>query len=191
VRPEWGLASNAAFVVGPRSLTAGLDLACRVFLHSYDAEADGDGSALETIMTAPLVVGVWISAQYYFSAVDPDQFGAGDKTLHNPVGGIGVMLGEGGDLQVGLPAQAVGVGHRRMHQSLRLLAVIQAPLDRIDAIIERNEVLRDLIGGKWMTVAGRSHGHDPWSIRSPGGTWTTWCPADDRIDYTKASLEVR
>ncbi|HWI03261.1 MAG TPA: putative inorganic carbon transporter subunit DabA, partial [Acidimicrobiales bacterium] len=103
VRPEWGLAGNAAFVVGPRSITAGLDLACRVFLHSYDAESDGDGSALETIMTAPLVVAQWISAQYYFSAVDPDQFGAGDKTLHNPVGGIGVMLGEGGDLQVGLP----------------------------------------------------------------------------------------
>jgi uncharacterized protein YbcC (UPF0753/DUF2309 family) len=191
VRPEWGLAGNAAFVVGPRSITAGLDLACRVFLHSYDAASDGDGSALETIMTAPLVVGVWISAQYYFSAVDPDQFGAGDKTLHNPVGGIGVVLGEGGDLQVGLPAQAVGVGDRRVHQSLRLLAVIQAPLERIDAIIQRNQVLQDLIGGKWMTVVGRSPGEDQWSLRTPGGTWTRWFPADDTVDHTKASLEVR
>jgi len=191
VRPEWGLAGNAAFVVGPRSITAGLDLACRVYLHSYDAESDGDGSALEAIMTAPLVVGVWIASQYYFSAVDPDQFGAGDKTLHNPVGGIGVMLGEGGDLQVGLPAQAVGVGHHRMHQSLRLLAVIQAPLDRIDAIIERNEVLQNYIGGKWMTLAGRSHGHEPWSLRSPGGGWTLWHPADESVDHSNASLEVR
>ncbi len=190
VRPEWGLASNAAFVIGPRSITAGLDLACRVFLHSYDAEGDGDGSALETIMTAPLVVAQWISAQYYFSAVDPDQFGAGDKTLHNPVGGIGVMLGEGGDLQVGLPAQAVGVGDRRMHQSLRLLAVIQAPLERTEAIIQRNQVLRELIRGKWVTVAGRSHAEEPWSIRSPGGTWMTWSPADDGVDHTNASLEV-
>ncbi|MBW3575858.1 MAG: DUF2309 domain-containing protein, partial [Actinobacteria bacterium] len=191
VRPEWGLAGNAAFVVGPRSITAGLDLACRVFLHSYDAEGDGDGSALETIMTAPLVVGQWISAQYYFSSVDPDQFGAGDKTLHNPVGGIGVVLGEGGDLQVGLPAQAVGVGERRMHEPLRLLAVVQAPLERTDAIIQRNQVLRELIGGKWITVAGRSHANEPWSIRSPGGTWTTWFPADDSVDHTNASLEVR
>ena len=191
VRPEWGLAGNAAFVIGPRSITAGLDLACRVFLHSYDAESDDDASALEAIMTAPLVVGHWISAQYYFSAVDPDQFGAGDKTLHNPVGGVGVVLGEGGDLQFGLPAQAVGVGHRRMHQSLRLLAVIQAPLERIEAIIQRNQVLRELVGGKWMTVAGRSHGDERWSIRSPGGTWTTWLPADESVDHTKASLEVR
>jgi len=191
VRPEWGLAGNAAFVVGPRSITAGLDLACRVFLHSYDAESDADGNALETIMTAPLVVGQWISAQYYFSAVDPDQFGAGDKTLHNPVGGIGVVLGEGGDLQVGLPAQAVGVGDRRVHEPLRLLAVIQAPLERIEAIIQRNQVLRELIGGKWITVAGRSHGDERWSIRSPGGTWTRWFPADESVDHTKASLEVR
>jgi uncharacterized protein len=191
VRPEWGLAGNAAFVIGPRSITAGLDLACRVFLHSYDAEGDSDGSALETIMTAPLVVAQWISAQYYFSSVDPDQFGAGDKTLHNPVGGIGVVLGEGGDLQVGLPAQAVGVGDRRMHEPLRLLAVIQAPLERTDAIIQRNKVLRELIGGKWITVVGRSHGDEHWSIRSPGGRWTTWCPADDSVDHTNASLEVR
>jgi len=191
VRPEWGLAGNAAFVVGPRSITAGLDLACRVFLHSYDAEGDGDGSALETIMTAPLVVGQWISAQYYFSSVDPDQFGAGDKTLHNPVGGIGVVLGEGGDLQVGLPAQAVGVGDRRMHEPLRLLALIQAPLERTEATIQRNQVLQDLVGGKWITLAGRSHGDERWSIRSRGGTWTTWWPADDSVDHTNASLEVR
>ena len=191
VRPEWGLAGNAAFVVGPRSITAELDLACRVFLHAYDAEGDDDGSALETILTAPLVVAQWISAQYYFSSVDPDQFGAGDKTLHNPVGGIGVVLGEGGDLQVGLPAQAVGVGARRMHEPLRLLAVVQAPLERTDAIIQRNQVLRELMGGKWITVAGRSHGDEHWSVRSPGGTWTTWCPAGDSVDHTKASLEIR
>ena len=191
VRPEWGLAGNAAFVIGPRSLTAGLDLACRVFLHSYDADGDVDGRALETILTAPLVVGQWISAQYYFSAVDPDQFGAGDKTLHNPVGGIGVVLGEGGDLQVGLPAQAVGVGARRVHEPLRLLAVIQAPVERTEAIIQRHQVLRELMGGKWVTVAGRSPGDGHWSIRSPGGTWAPWRPADDRVDHTHASLEVR
>jgi len=191
VRPEWGLASNAAFVIGPRSISAELHLACRVFLHNYDAGSDRDGDALEAILTAPLVVGQWISAQYYFSAVDPDQFGAGDKTLHNPVGGIGVVLGEGGDLQVGLPAQAVGVGERRVHEPLRLLAVVQAPLKRTEAIIQRNQALGELFGGKWMTLAGRSHGDENWSIRSPGGTWTAWSPADDSADHTNASLEVR
>ncbi len=190
VRPEWGLAGNAAFVVGPRSITAELDLASRVFLHSYEAEGDPDGAALETIMTAPLVVGQWISAQYYFSTVDPDTFGAGDKTLHNPIGGIGVMLGESGDLEVGLPMQSVAVGSRPVHEPLRLLAVIQAPLDRIEVIIGRNDVLRELIGGGWIHVVGRSSASERWSVRSPGGTWTTWWPAEDDLVPTNVTLEV-
>ena len=78
-----------------------------------------------------------------------------------------------------------------MHEPLRLLAVVQAPLERTDAIIERNQVLQELIGGKWITVAGRPHGDEHWSIRSPGGTWSKWYPADDGVDHTNASLEVR
>ena len=78
-----------------------------------------------------------------------------------------------------------------MHEPLRLLAVIQAPLERIDAIIQRNETLQHLFGGKWMTLAARSHGDEHWSIRSPGGTWTPWCPADDSVDHTNSSLEIR
>jgi hypothetical protein len=191
VRPEWGLAGNAAFVVGPRSVTSGLDLACRVFLHSYDADADTDGLALETIMTAPLVVAQWISAQYYFSAVDPDVFGAGDKLLHNPVGGVGVVLGEGGDLQVGLPAQAVASDGVRSHEPLRLLAVIEAPLERTAGIIERNRVLQELVGGRWMTLVGREHAGAPWMVRSPEGGWSPWSPAGTSVDRADTSLEIR
>ena len=36
-------------------------------------------------MTAPLVVAQWISSQY-FSTVEPDVFGAGDKMSQNSVG---------------------------------------------------------------------------------------------------------
>jgi len=180
VRPEWGLAGNAAFVVGPRSITQELDLSSRVFLHSYDANSDPDEVALETIMTAPLVVAQWISSQYYFSTVDNDVFGAGDKMLHNPVGGtVGVLRGDGGDLAIGLPLQSTSAGDRRGHDPLRLMAVIQAPLERIEAIIARNTGLRQLVEGEWIHLAGRSHGHEPWSIRTPAGTWETWQPATE------------
>lgn len=103
VRPEWGLAGNAAFVVGPRTLTEGVDLGCRTFLHSYSWSEDPDGAALEVILTAPLVVAEWINMQYYFSTVDNTAFGAGTKTVHNVVGRVGVLSGHRGDLQVGLP----------------------------------------------------------------------------------------
>ncbi len=173
VRPEWGLARNAAFIIGPRSMTAGLDLDGRAFLHTYDADSDPDGKVLETIMTAPLVVAHWISAQYYFSTVDPEVFGAGDKLIHNVAAGTGVISGESGDLRVGLPHQSTHVGTERHHRPVRLLATIQAPLERIERIIAENPVLTTLVAGSWIRVAGRSHPHEPWSMRTPHGTWIT------------------
>jgi len=185
-----GLAGNAALVIGPRSITGGVNLACRAFLHSYDPHNDSDGRALETILTGPLVVAHWISAQYYFSSVDPEVFGAGDKMLHNPVGGVGVVLGERGDLRVGLPQQSVSIGDRSLHEPLRLLVLVEAPLERTEAVIARNPQLADLVRGRWITLVGRSHPGESWSIRSSAGTWSTCWPADDTVDYSAASLEV-
>ncbi len=182
VRPEWGLAGNGAFIIGPRSITAEHDLEGRAFLHSYVAEHDLDGVALETIMTAPLVVAQWISAQYYFSTVDPTVFGAGDKMLHNPVGGVGVIVGQSGDLAVGLPMQSVMFGDQRAHDPLRLLAIVQAPLDRIEQIILRNSGLRQLVEGEWIHVAARESEHDAWSLRTPSGGWEPWHPAEPEPD---------
>lgn len=170
-RPEWGLAGAATMVIASRSLTAGLDLDGRAFLHEYDAANDPTGRVLETIMTAPLIVGHWISSQYYFSTVDPERLGAGDKVLHNPVGTLGVLTGDGVDLRVGLPLQSTHVAGRRHHQPLRLLAVIQADLARVEEIIGRHRILQQLIEGSWIRVAARSHPHEPWAMRSPAGTW--------------------
>jgi len=182
VRPEWGLAGNGAFIIGPRSITADHDLEGRAFLHSYVAERDPDGVALETIMTAPLVVAQWISAQYYFSTVDPEVFGAGDKMLHNPVGGVGVVVGQSGDLAVGLPMQSVMLGDQRAHDPLRLLAIVQAPLERIEGIILRNSGLRQLVEGEWIHVVARETEHDAWTLRTPSGGWEPWHPADPDPD---------
>ncbi len=180
VQPEWGLARNAAFIVAPRSVTTGVDLECRCFLHSYDPGVDPDGVALETILTAPMVVAHWINAQYYFSTIDPDVFSAGDKTVHNIVAGIGVVGGAGGDLQVGLPLQSLFDAGQAYHEPMRLLTVVQAPRALLEAVIARNPVLRELFDGQWVHLAARDDQGDSWEIRRPGGAWVCWTPTGTR-----------
>jgi hypothetical protein len=177
VYPEWGLAGNAAFVIAPREVSRGINLQRRVFLHSYEAEVDPDGSALETILTAPLVVAQWINCQYYFSTVAPEVFGAGTKTIHNVVGTAGVIAGHEGDLRLGLPWQSVATGQRLVHEPMRLLAVIQAPLARIDMVIERNPILQRLFGNSWVSVAAREDTGRRWQRWTPGG-WRSWSETD-------------
>lgn len=152
VRPEWGLAGNAAFIIGRRELTASSDLQGRSFLHSYDASTDDGFQVLEQIMTAPLVVGHWINMQYYASTVDTKNLGSGSKTIHNVVGQFGIYSGNGGDLQTGLPLQCVHDGENFRHQAVRLLAVIQAPRDAVADIVGKHSLLEQLIRNRWLNV---------------------------------------
>ena len=167
---EWGLARNAAVVVGPRQLTAGCDLERRVFLHSYDPAADPDGAILGTILTGPLVVGHWISSQYYFSTVDPQRFGSGTKPLHNVVGGIGVYEGVGGDLRMGLPLESVAFDGERVHEPLRLLAVVQAPRERLEQLIAANSAVAQLLRNGWIRLVVGSP-EEGWAERLRDGNW--------------------
>lgn len=197
-RPEWGLAGAAAIVVGPRSLTAGADLDGRVFLQSYRAEDDPDGSVLETLLAAPVVVAQWITAQYWASTVDPLRFGAGDKTTHNVVGDgtavSAVVTGARGDLRIGLPWQAVmadapradrGVAAAR-HVPQRLLATVCAPVDRIEAALSRRPAVAALVTGGWITLCAVDPGGRSVRRRTPHGAWVpdgeVTGPVDDGED---------
>ncbi len=170
VRPEWGLAGCAAFIAAPRERTRGLDLEGRTFLHSYDWRADADNSILELIMTAPLVVASWISLQYFASSTDNRAFGSGDKTLHNVVGGFGVLEGAGGDLRVGLPMQSVHDGRTLFHQPLRLTALIEAPTERIDAVLSKHENVRVLFEHDWLHLIAIAQ--DGFARYGRGGRWS-------------------
>lgn len=151
-RPEWGLSGNAAFVIGRRILTKGLDLGGRCFMHSYDASTDPEGAVLEVIMTAPLVVTEWINMQYYTSATDPWKYGSGSKVIHNIVGGIGVMYGAQSDLATGLPLQTVNDGEAHYHEPVRLLAVIEASPTIIGGIIAKHEILQHFFHNGWVNL---------------------------------------
>ncbi len=150
VRPEWGLANNAALVAAPRSRTVGLKLDGRVFLHDYDAFADPDDKVLTLILCAPVVVASWINLQYYASRIDPVRYGSGNKVLHNVAGGLGVFEGNGGDLKVGLPLQSIHDGKVFTHEPRRLAVYIEAKPERIREVLAKNPSVRQLFDHEWL-----------------------------------------
>ncbi|WP_049630475.1 DUF2309 domain-containing protein [Cellvibrio sp. pealriver] len=151
LRPEWGLANNAAFIVAPRAATRGLNLGGRAFLHDYHWQADKDFATLELIITAPMVVTQWINLQYYASMTDNLHYGSGNKLLHNVVGGnLGVFEGNGGDLRIGLPLQSLHDGKDWRHQPVRLNVYLAAPRQAIAAIIQRHPDIAALINNDWL-----------------------------------------
>lgn len=153
VRPEWGLARNAAFIIGPRNLTKDLELEGRCFLHSYRWEEDEAGKSLETILTAPMVVAEWINTQYFFSTLNNITYGSGSKITHNITGKFGVMQGNGSDLMQGLPLQSVNTTDDiSYHEAIRLQVVVYAPRSRIDSIIEKHVILQTLIFNHWVNL---------------------------------------
>jgi uncharacterized protein YbcC (UPF0753/DUF2309 family) len=151
VRPEWGLAGNAAFIIAPRERSRHIDLEGRVFLHDYRAEDDTDHAILEAIMTGPMVVAHWINFQYYASTVDNVRYGCGNKVLHNIVGGhLGVFEGNGGDLRIGLSLQSLHDGKHWVHAPLRLAVFIEAPRPAIDRVLETHPKVAELVTNEWL-----------------------------------------
>ncbi|HJU05606.1 MAG TPA: DUF2309 domain-containing protein [Nitrospiraceae bacterium] len=181
-RPEWGLSGNSLMVIGRRPLTQTINLHGRVFLHSYDSRQDPSGKLLETIMTAPLVVAQWINMEHYFSTVDNEVYGSGSKVYHNVVGRIGVMTGVWSDLRIGLPAQTVFNGRTPYHDPLRLLAVIEAPRDRIRAIINRHSLLQQLFHHRWVGLVALDPQDGLFYHYDGIAGWRRGGLADDQLD---------
>lgn len=169
-RPEWALARNACFIAARRIRTMGLDLQGRAFLHEYDASLDGDDSVLSLILSAPMVVASWINLQYFASTVDNRVFGSGDKMLHNRVGTVGVVAGNGRDLRSGLPLQSVqSADGRWFHEPMRLQVFVEASTERIDRVLAAQPGVRDLIMNGWVRL---------FSLRPTGGSVARLVPGE-------------
>lgn len=151
VRPEWGLAGNAALLVAPRWRSRGCHLGGRVFLHEYEPGADADGSVLEALLSAPMVVANWINLQYFASVTAPGVNGAGNKLLHSVVGGnVGVIEGNSPQLRIGLPLQSVHDGVYWRHEPVRLTVVIDAPAERIESVLRHQREVAELVENQWL-----------------------------------------
>ncbi|SEK44017.1 DUF2309 domain-containing protein [Nitrosovibrio tenuis] len=149
-RPELGHATNAAAVVGRRSVTQGAFFDRRVFLISYDPTQDPEGKVVEGILLAVGPVGAGINLEYYFSTVNNERFGCGTKVPHNVVGMFAVMEGAASDLRTGLPRQMIEI-----HEAVRLQILVEARTSILEQIYGRQESLRELISGGWILLSAK------------------------------------
>lgn len=150
-RPEWGLSSNQAFIIGDRDRTKDLALNGRAFLHSYDWQRDPEGQILEVILTAPAIVGSWINLQYLFSTLHNKRFGSGKKYTHNVSGLLGTYQGNMSDLQMGLPYESLfNNDGSPFHTPQRLMLHVTAPLERVQRILSQHASIRHLVQNKWI-----------------------------------------
>lgn len=119
-----------------------------------------------------MVVASWINLQYLATTVDNQVFGCGDKTLHNRVGALGVVLGNGGDLRTGLPLQPVhGADGRWFHEPLRLQVVVEARRERVGQVLAAAPAAKELAENGWVRLFALSPDSSETSRRVPGHGW--------------------
>lgn len=175
-RPEYGHATNAICIVGPRHYTKGLFLDRRSFLVSYDAAIDHDATILLGLLRAVVPVCGGINLEYLFSAIDNEVYGAGTKLPHNVVSLVGVMNGTSSDLRTGLPAQMVEI-----HEPVRLLLVIVSTRGQLEKTVSADAGIRRSFEGGWIRVVLSDADSGQLAWRLPDGTYKPFTPSDEPL----------
>jgi len=184
VRPELGHATNAAAVIGRRSLTQGAFFDRRVFLISYDPIQDPDGKVLEGILLAVGPVGAGINLEYYFSTVNNERLGCGSKVPHNITGLFGIMEGSSSDLRTGLPQQMVEI-----HEAMRLQVLVEAKTTVLERIHAEQESLRELIAGGWLHLSTKDPETGEIFIFERGSGFVCWQAQAKDLPIREKSLD--
>lgn len=153
-RPEYGHATNALCIIGPRSYSRDLFLDRRAFLISYAPDKDNHARILSEILEASIPVCAGINLEFYFSFVDNEKYGCGTKLPHNINGLVGVINGHMSDLRLGLTWQVVEI-----HQPIRLLVMIVSQLYLVEELLGQESSFSRLVKNEWINLAV----HDPGS----------------------------
>jgi uncharacterized protein YbcC (UPF0753/DUF2309 family) len=171
-RPEYGHATNAICIVGPRNVSKGLFFDRRSFLVSYDCSIDTDSSILLGILRAVVPVCGGINLEYLFSAMDNEVYGAGTKLPHNIVSLVGIMNGTSSDLRTGLPTQMIEI-----HEPVRQLLVVVAAKEQLERVIASDQMIAKNFAGGWMRVVLSDPQTGLLQWRTPGGKYHRYEPS--------------
>lgn len=169
-RPEYNHSGNFMAVVGPRTVTEGAYVGDGVFLHSYEPSLDEAGGILARILSAVFPVCGGINLEYFFSRMDPEVYGAGNKLPQNVVAMLGVMTGLESDIRTGLPMQMTEI-----HPPRRLMVVVVQRPDIIDRALDQIGSLRRWYEGRWLHLAAMEWNGSAWAYhqRMREG-WRPW-----------------
>ncbi|HIJ84981.1 MAG TPA: DUF2309 domain-containing protein, partial [Magnetococcales bacterium] len=168
-RPELGHATNAAAFIGRRSVSRSLFLDRRVFLISYNPLSDPAGDILQGILLNVTPVGAGINLEYYFSTVNNERLGCGSKVTHNLTGFFGIMDGTESDLRTGLPFQMIEI-----HEAMRLQILVEAKIDVLTAIYQRQPLLQELVGNGWVLLSAKDPYGPDIHVFEPDRGWVIW-----------------
>ncbi len=182
VRPELGHSTNALAFIGRRAFNRGIFFDRRAFLVSYDYRIDPEGTILENTLLngGPVVAG--INLEYYFSTVNNEEYGCGQKTLHNLTGLFGVMEGASSDLRTGLPWQMLDI-----HEPMRLQVMVEAKVDVVTAIYQRQPPLQELVGNGWLLFSVKDPDSQDIFVFEPEQGFVLWDGETQDLDNVERS----
>lgn len=184
VRPEYGHATNAVAFIGRRALSQGAFFDRRVFLISYDPTQDTNGLIIENILLNAGPVGAGINLEYYFSTVNNDLYGCSSKITHNITGFFGVMDGISSDLRTGLPLQMVEI-----HEAMRLQVLVEAHIDTLTKIYQRQSALQELVGNGWILLSAKNPDTAEIHVFKPEQGWVLWQGDDTPLTTVNNSMD--
>lgn len=163
-RAEYGHATNALCIIGPRAYSRKLFLDRRSFLVSYSPTQDVNAANLQKLLAAVIPVCSGINLEYYFSFIDNEIYGCGTKLPHNVNALIGVINGHMSDLRLGLPWQTVEI-----HQPVRLFVMIISQLKFVRQLLDQKNTFSLLVKNEWLNIAIHDIDSDKIYLYKNGG----------------------
>ena len=166
VRPEWGLARNATFIIGDRNLPKSVIWRGELFSTIITGRRIRMVTILANIITGRATVAQWINLQYYASTVAPHYYGSGNKTTQTVTAGIGVMQGNASDLLSGLPWQSVMQSDQEFyHAPLKIVGSDSSTKGICETLLNQDSAFHQKVQNGWIRLASidREGNWESWS----------------------------